>query len=96
VFVHRFAALCTLRHLRLSPAMPDDLAAKEACQTWIRGLYNGMLQHYDGGCYQGYWDPDVEDWGDAYYGENFHQLRVVKSAYDPQNVFQFQRSIPPI
>jgi hypothetical protein len=75
---------------------PQSESAQAACQHWIRGIYRGMSDHYDGGCYQGYWDPDVEDWADAYYGANFHRLQMVKSEYDPANVFQFPRSIPPL
>ena len=75
---------------------PKSESAQAACQDWIRGIYLGMSDHYDGGCYQGYWDPDVEDWTEAYYGQNFHRLQMVKSQYDPNNIFRFQRSIPPL
>lgn len=44
--------------------------------------------------------PDLlikdKDWPDLYYGKNFKRLTQVKAKYDPENVFNFPQSIPPV
>ena len=36
-----------------------------------------------------------DDWTRAYYGDNIDRLRRIKTAYDPDNIFHFEQSIPP-
>ncbi|WP_222427879.1 FAD-binding oxidoreductase [Sporomusa sp. KB1] len=38
----------------------------------------------------------IKNWPMAYYGDNFEQLTRVKAKYDPENVFHFPQSIPPV
>jgi FAD/FMN-containing dehydrogenase len=38
---------------------------------------------------------ELDDWGRAYHGTNLDRLRRVKATYDPDNVFRFDRSVPP-
>lgn len=70
-------------------------AAEAASSEWITTFYDTLDPYIQGGCYQGYWDPDVVNWPQMYYGSAYPRLRTVKSAYDPENFFRFQRSIPP-
>ncbi|WP_129728724.1 FAD-binding oxidoreductase [Ectobacillus funiculus] len=61
---------------------------------WIEALRDA-LSPYTTGDYVNWPDQCIRDWPTAYYGENFHRLREVKTEYDPFNVFKFPQSIPP-
>ena len=39
-------------------------------------------------------DSDLPDSGHAGYRENYERLLEVKATYDPDNVFNFQQSLP--
>jgi hypothetical protein len=41
-------------------------------------------------------DLSISNWPEEYYGNNFVQLTQVKAKYDPENVFHFPQSIPPV
>ncbi|MFD3496416.1 BBE domain-containing protein [Streptomyces sp. NPDC058690] len=36
-----------------------------------------------------------QDWETAYWRNNFDRLREIKAKHDPQNIFQYEQSIPP-
>lgn len=46
--------------------------------------------------YRDYCDSQITDWPTAYFGENIGRLMLVKQAYDPENLFRFEQSIPPL
>lgn len=53
------------------------------------------LLPYAKGDYVGNPDRSIKDYLTAYYGDNVPRLRCIKRKYDPDNVFQFEQSIPP-
>lgn len=53
------------------------------------------LLPYTVGDYIGNPDPDLKDFLTSYYGANAARLQCVKRKYDPENIFQFEQSIPP-
>jgi FAD/FMN-containing dehydrogenase len=57
-------------------------------------LYAAMRPFVSGGAYINYCDRDLVDWPQAYWGENLSRLKQVKTAFDPDNVFQHAQSVP--
>ena len=47
-----------------------------------------------GGVYPNFPDPDLQNWAYAYHGTNYDRLRRVKAAYDPDDFFRFDQSLP--
>jgi FAD/FMN-containing dehydrogenase len=60
----------------------------------MKDLYDSVHSHFSGFAYVNYADLDLVDWQRAYYRDNLQRLRQVKTAYDPQNIFNFPQSIP--
>lgn len=52
------------------------------------------LLPFTSGDYVGNPDPDIKDYLTAYYGTNVDKLECVKSKYDPENIFNFEQSVP--
>jgi FAD/FMN-containing dehydrogenase len=88
-FAHRDQLAC-LQYV--APLL--DAKQTQANQAWLDRLYADMRSHVSGYAYQNYIDPQLADWQHAYYGVNLGRLRDVKSAYDPDDLFQFAQSIP--
>ncbi|GMX64695.1 FAD-binding oxidoreductase [Paenibacillus elgii] len=89
-FVHRRASF----HMQYITQW-DDPAADEAHLRWAENIRKTLLP-YTFGQYVNY--PNVFDpnWAHAYYGSNLNALRRIKRKYDPDNVFRFAQSIPPL
>jgi hypothetical protein len=81
---------------------PANTTAGQAAAQWTAKLRQA-LQPYTTGTYVNFVDLDLgsRSIGDftylgMYYGHNTAELRALKTAWDPQNVFQFEQSIPPL
>ena len=75
------------------PATADPLTAK--CQAWI-AEFSEALGPYVTGAYVNVPNAGMADWETAYWGPNVNRLRTIKAKYDPNNVFSFEQSIPPL
>jgi FAD/FMN-containing dehydrogenase len=75
------------------PAAADPLTAK--CQAWI-AEFSQALGPYVNGAYVNVPNAGMADWETAYWGPNVNRLRTIKAKYDPNNVFSFEQSIPPL
>lgn len=53
------------------------------------------LLPYTVGDYIGNPDRNLKDYLKEYFGDNAERLRCIKRKYDPNNLFQFEQSIPP-
>jgi FAD/FMN-containing dehydrogenase len=47
----------------------------------------------NGETYQNWMDPELADWRQSYYAENYPRLAAVKSAYDPHGFFRFAQGV---
>lgn len=62
---------------------------------WVEDFRRAMLP-YTQGVYVNTPDLSIINWPKEYYGSNFDRLTRVKAKYDPDNIFHFPQSIPPV
>ena len=91
-FVHR-ADLYWLKHsTEVDPGASN--AEKEAAHDWVTRSHGSVHPWGTGRVFPNFPDPDLEDWAQAYYGENLDRLLDVKARYDSGNLFRFPQSLP--
>ena len=73
------------------PATQDPLTA--ICLDWI-AEFTEALQPYIDGAYVNVPNAGTATWEGDYWGPNVDRLRGIKAQYDPDNVFNFEQSIP--
>ena len=56
-------------------------------ESWVRESHAGIAPLLSGRVYPGYTDPDLTDFGRAYWGENYPRLCEVKRVWDPDCIF---------
>jgi FAD/FMN-containing dehydrogenase len=69
-------------------------AQVDAARSWLQRSWLLLKPSGSGGVYPNFPDPDLRNSGHAYFRENYERLLDVKAAYDPDNVFVFQQSLP--
>ncbi|MGF9879921.1 FAD-binding oxidoreductase [Bacillus albus] len=62
---------------------------------WVEDFRHALIP-FTKGVYVNTPDLLMKDWSDLYYGENFKRLTQLKAKYDPEDVFNFPQSIPPV
>ncbi|GIH19327.1 FAD-binding oxidoreductase [Rugosimonospora africana] len=76
-------------------ANPDcDDPTTPIAQAWI-AEFSQALRPYVNGAYVNVPNIGMQEWETAYWGSNFDRLRRIKQKYDPQNIFQYEQSVPP-
>lgn len=91
-FAHR-AELFLVQHLAdINPGA--SRAECDAARDWLTRSWALAHPSGSGGVYPNFPDPDLQDWGHAYYGGNYDRLLHVKARYDPGNIFHFHQSLP--
>ena len=91
-FAHR-AELLLVQHLAdIKPGA--SRAESGAARDWLARSWELVHPSGSGGVYPNFPDPDLADWGHAYYGANYGRLLRVKARYDPGNFFRFDQSLP--
>ncbi|KAF9164014.1 hypothetical protein DFQ26_001892 [Actinomortierella ambigua] len=76
-------------------------ASAEECLAWSASFMSKLEDVFPGGrpnveAYQNYIDRDLTNWLEAYYRGGLPRLQALKTKFDPQNVFSFPQSIPPM
>jgi hypothetical protein len=93
-FVHRDALW--LAQYYTSWNAPGSRSGVANQHSWITSYYNSVHPHASGQAYQNYPDPSLSNFEQAYYGANYPRLQMVKSEYDPGQVFTFPQAIKPL
>ncbi len=63
--------------------------------AWLRSFWASMQPYANGQAYQNYIDPDLTNYAQAYYAQNYARLQQVKKTYDPTRLFNFPQAIVP-
>jgi FAD/FMN-containing dehydrogenase len=88
-FVHRNAMMLITFQSNWTNSADDNVNVE-----WVEGIHQAMQTYTTGGAYVNIPDRALENWPYAYYGDNFPRLMEVKRRYDPDNVFNFEQSVP--
>lgn len=91
-YVHRDATF-SVDWATVLPAVMDNDQERAAARGWIDNAFAVTDRYSAHETYQNYIDPDLTDWRESYYGENYARLVQVKRAYDPHRFFDFAQSI---
>jgi FAD/FMN-containing dehydrogenase len=91
-FPHRNELFLVQHLLETDPGAPET--QHEAGLSWLARSWALLHPFGSGGVYPNFPDPDLRDWGPAYYGQNYARLLHVKATYDPDNLFRFHQSLP--
>jgi FAD/FMN-containing dehydrogenase len=62
--------------------------------AWV-AEFSQALRPYVNGAYVNVPNAGMDQWETAYWGDHYARLRQIKAKYDPDNVFQYEQSIPP-
>ena len=54
---------------------------------------NAIARVISPGQFLNYADRRLEDFGQAYWAENYPRLQQIKAQYDPENVFKHKQSV---
>jgi FAD/FMN-containing dehydrogenase len=91
-FPHR-SQLFLLEHESFVDALAPE-QDKQAAKAWVTASWSAVRPWGSGRVYPNFSDPDLDDWGRAYYGANYAPLVAIKATYDPDGVFRFPQSLP--
>jgi FAD/FMN-containing dehydrogenase len=91
-FAHR-DQLFLLEHLAFVDGGAPEQHKQDAVD-WVTSSWSAMRPCGSGRVYPNFPDPELDDWGHAYYGANYARLVKIKGRYDPHGVFRFAQSLP--
>jgi hypothetical protein len=90
-FAHR-RELFSLKHTAIVDS--DSSNAADDARDWLMQSWKTARPWGSGRVFPNFPDPDLDDWGPAYYGANYDRLLRIKGTFDPDNVFRFHQSLP--
>jgi FAD/FMN-containing dehydrogenase len=89
-FAHRAGTLFGLQYV----TQWDDPSHTESRLKDMHDAYAAMRPYMSGSAYVNYCDIDLDNWADAYWGQNLPRLKQIKAKFDPDNVFRHAQSVP--
>ena len=92
-YVHRNALFKAQYTTGWTPGAASAGVANQ--HAWQRAFWRSMRPYASGQAYQNYIDPDLTNWSQAYYAQNYPRLQTVKRTYDPNRLFNFPQAIVP-
>ena len=93
-FIHRGALFSIEYYTWYSVGTTN--ATVDRAQVWVNSFRQVMEPWSSGGAYVNYIDPLIENWAEAYYGDNYTRLQQVKAAYDPDWFFKIPQGVRPV
>jgi FAD/FMN-containing dehydrogenase len=90
-YVHRDAVLSPF--YSASVLWPADQEERAAAGEWVRRGFAAIDGSSTGESFQNFMDPNLPNWRQAYYAENYPRLRAIKRRYDPHALFRFPQGI---
>ncbi len=91
-FVHRGPSYWIKHTAELAEQPTAD--EREAAGSWVNRSWLAARPWGTGGVFPNFADPDLADWGHAYYGSHYERLVQLKARFDSDNLFRFQQSLP--
>jgi len=91
-FVHRNELFQIKHAVVVDPSA--STAEKESARRQVVRSWGSVHPWGSGRVFQNFVDPELENWADAYYGDNLGRLVAVKARYDGENFFRFDQSLP--
>jgi len=92
-FIHRNALFSAEYYTYLPTNSSNDTI--DQTQKWQNSFREVMAPWSSGGAYVNYLDTYIEDWQQAYYGDNYTKLAQVKRKYDQDGLFTMPQDIEP-
>lgn len=93
-FIHRGALFSIEYYTWYSVGTAN--ATVDRAQVWVNSFRQVMEPWSSGGAYVNYIDPLIENWAEAYYGDNYTRLQQVKATYDPDWFFKIPQGVRPV
>ncbi|MFE1291389.1 FAD-binding oxidoreductase [Streptomyces sp. NPDC058751] len=92
-YVHR-ASLFSVNY-RVFIDAPEHATpeGRAAARTWVDNGFATVDPLSNGESYQNWTDPDLEDWKQSWYAENYPRLAAVKATHDPYGFFGFAQGV---
>jgi hypothetical protein len=93
-FVHRAVDLNLFVDSFWNPSW-RNCHTPEIAWNWVNGFIETFESYRDGSVYQNYPEMSLDDYRQAYWGENFSKLLAVKQQADPDGVFTYAQAVTP-
>ena len=90
-YVHRGAKFLTLAGVTWGAN--DAEPRVQASLSWLEGLQQQLERYGSTECSQNWPDPDLEDFSNAYFGENLSFLAAQRRVADPDRVLRFEQTV---